>query len=140
MTKKDFESIHHFTQKEIEATGAKIKDVKFELIKALDNLRGTLGVRMFLQKNGLTTGDHSSPEHAAGLAVDWYVTTDFHPMMIMAMAVNVGFKIIGIYWNGKMLSYHTALSPYYKKPWLGRKDKPGDPWKYETVNLDPRIK
>ena len=56
----------------------------------------------------------------------------------ITLAILCGFRGIGIYWNGKQLSFHLDKR---SKPviWTARKAiTNGKVWKYKTVKIDPR--
>ena len=136
MTREDFVNIKYFTSNEIEATGANIKDVQYELIHSLDRLRVLIGKPIKLQFNGLTTGKHKAKEHPNGLACDIYIIdlSAEDAVKVSLMAASVGFRGIGIYWNGKMWSFHLDLRKTFTT-WYGGKPLPGYSWNYKELTF-----
>ena len=128
-----------FSPSEIEATGAKLTDIKLPLMVAFQRFRSLMGRRVKLIFNGLTTGHHKSPLHPGGLAGDFYFDPREGPVKILLVfkaALEAGFKGIGVYWNGKSYSFHFDLRPKYAF-WCGTK-KPGQEWDYDKLIVDPK--
>ena len=139
MNRLDFSVIKHFPPDDVVATGAKLADVQLETMIALDKLRDSIGVAIILIKDGMTTGIHKAVEHPKGKAVD-FTTGKVVPLpKIHAAAILAGFRGFGVYWNGKVWSYHVDLRPEYCAPWIGRKAKPGaSGWAYKQLYVDPK--
>jgi hypothetical protein len=51
--------------------------------------------------------------------------------------VLAGFQGIGVYWNGKIISYHGDIREDSFGQWTGKK-KPDGTWEYGPLILDPR--
>ena len=135
MTKSDFVNygIVCFSASEIIATGAQLKDVQARLIQHLDRLRRLLGTPIYLVKNGLTTGSHTSELHADGLAVDCTMGC-IEPNAILKTALEADFRGIGFYWNKKWTSVHLDLRPAHAF-WIGVKK--GSKWSYRALIQNP---
>lgn len=134
MEEKDFAEcdIKHFTKEEIERTGAKLADVKTELIIVLDDFRELAGRVVVLLPNGMTTGQHKAKEHPQGKAVDIGFretdgAVDMQAMFISAL--EAGFTGIGIYWNGIAYSMHLDMRESYSF-WKGTKNHGDTAWRY----------
>lgn len=131
----------HFSEKEITRTGAKLKDINFESMYKLEVFRVRIGRRVLFQKNGITTGDHSSEGHKKGKAFDVRFDTrdgkvDFaFCLKALKTALSVGFVVIGLYFNGIEYSFHLEDSEEYRF-WRAVKDGKG--WKYFGLIADPQ--
>lgn len=146
MHRQDFHDwkIKYFTPEEFESTGAILDHVQLQLALAMDRFRGYMGRPFALIKHGMTTGKHKAPEHATGLAVDGYVPRldDPHDNIkaedVFKDALLAGFRGIGVYWNGRIYSFHLDLRPDFSF-WTGNKPSPGaGDWKYGKLVNDPR--
>lgn len=140
MTTEEALTLKYFTAEEIEKTGAKLFEVKLVLFQRMDKFRTLINRRIRLLHNGLTTGNHKSPEHSQGMACDCYLDprdgkTDFY--FIFKCAIDAGFNKIGIYWNGTTYSFHLAIAPK-SAFWLATKKKQGEPWKFGALLRDPK--
>jgi len=141
MTREQFNMIHHFTAKEVEATGARISDVNFRLLLAYDTYRDILGVPIQFVKDGITTGDHAKNpwQHKNGIAGDsCFLKNPPKAEAIFRAGLQAGFRGIGIYWNCQVYSVHLDLRETYSF-WRAHKKKNGQ-WEYlPLLNLfDPR--
>lgn len=142
MIKEDFKKyyITNYTPEEVEATGAKLKDVQPQTMIAIQAFRTALNRKVKLIVNGMTTGKHKAPEHPGGLAVDCMLDEKDGPVAINTLveaALNAGFKGIGIYWNGVVFSFHFDLRKEYQL-WYGSKPKPGvGDWTYRDLFAKP---
>lgn len=141
MIKQDFETLDYFQANEIIATGAKLKDVQYELLFFLDRLRKKLGKPIYLCKNGLTTGMHKNKLHYEGLAADFSIAnknTDVN--LIFKACMETGFKGMGIYYsqNTKNYSFHIDRGKDYRF-WTGYKKKGDRDWFYGNLIIDPKI-
>jgi hypothetical protein len=136
MKESDWKLIRHFQAKEVIATGASPSDVKVELFLALDKFRDKVGSPVFLIRDGLTTGKHSSPGHKNGTAVDGFLRDTVRADTLFKAALESGFRAIGIYWNGTVLSFHLELDTEYRF-WVGRKKKGAASWTYGELIIDP---
>ena len=126
-----------FTKAEIEATGAKIEDINQMAFLKLIEFRESINCSVHLIFNGITTGNHKSPGHPSGRAFDIRVP-NANSYDVFKVAIDAGFKKIGIYWNGNEYSYHLEDS---KKSsfWSGKKDSPGvGSWKFSPLIVNPR--
>jgi len=140
MTRMDFVNcgIKHIYPEDIIDTGATLESVQCETISKLDRLFGMLKVRCHLIKNGITTGQHVAPEHPAGLAVDFWVESGPSHYEILERVLDCGFRGRGLYWNGKILSYHADLREHHAS-WCWKKKAPGQPWTEKgPLIVDPR--
>lgn len=145
MLRQDFQdwNIRHFTPEEIEATGADLKKVQVVLVAAMDRFREILGRPFKLIKDGMTTGHHKAPEHAAGLAVDGFVpgldgvADPITAEDVLKAALKAGFHGIGVYWNGGIYSFHFDLRPDFSF-WTGTKSPSVPGWNYGKLINDPR--
>lgn len=136
MKPADWKRIRHFTPAEIAATGARPEDVDQTALLMLDEFRELLGVGVHLFKNGVTTGQHSSPGHPAGRAFDCYLKAKVDFRRVLGAAVKAGFTAIGVYWNGAAYSFHLEWDPKGIRLWTGRKNAKGG-WIYGTLLTDP---
>lgn len=143
MKESDFRdsAIHNFTAKEIKDTGARLEEVQLLTIFRLNMFRVSVGKKIKLQKNGLTTGEHSSPEHKDGKAVDFYFDDGSLAgksiTEIVFMLVSCGFHGIGVYHNGKAYSFHADIGQRLRS-WTAIKDKTNN-WQYSQLFIDPKI-
>jgi hypothetical protein len=137
MLSENFKSLKFFTQREVEATGANIKDVQLGLMLGIDLFRGKIDALIHLLKNGMTTGDHKAEEHPKGEAIDFYFDIAMDIRKFIVTAILCGFRGIGIYINDKgQISFHLDLRPDLTI-WKAKKNKKGI-WKYETISFDPQ--
>ncbi len=133
--------IRNFTPAEIEATGAALEDVRWETLQMLQAFRDSMKRAVILLPNGLTSGDHSSPQHPLGLAVDvGFREKDgkVPPVLIFKSALIAGAKGIGIYWNGFAYSVHLDLRNEYAF-WAGVKGHRQKAWNYRPLINDPKF-
>lgn len=138
MTLDEAKTLRRFTAAEIEATGARLEDVQFKTFQAMDKFRDLLGRPVHLLPGGITTGSHKSTEHSAGLAVDCYLDGDTDPYFVFKQALNAGFNRVGIYWNGRMYSFHVALGEAYGF-WTGLKKLGARQWSYGKLRFDMHL-
>ena len=139
MIKSDFNKIQFFTQSAIEATGSNIEDVKTELVLRYDHFRKLLNRRVYLIKNGITTGVHSSKSHSNGLAGDHYLDPadgEIDIVYSFKCALEAGFKEYGVYWNGAAYSFHLGCNKRYKF-WSCKINVYGR--QYYSLITDPRL-
>ena len=141
MKPEDFKKVRKFTQVEVERTGAKIEDVKAELIFGLDRVRLEVDRRIKPLKNGFTTGKHSSREHPDGKAVDFIfyekdgVITQDTLYTLHKAGLDNGFMGFGFYFNGRVWSFHLDRRKVYAA-WTGRKSAPGKgSWVYKRMSI-----
>ncbi len=143
MKPEDFKKygINKFTPEEIERTGAKLSDVKVDTMIRLNKFRIISGRRVYLVLNGLTTGNHKSPEHPDGKAVDGY----YHPAdgdvdykSIFYKGLESGFKGIGIYYNKENDLYTFHLDTGRFRCWGAYKEKKHLKWNYFSLLVDPK--
>lgn len=116
MLTNDFKyfGIKNFTAKEVQNTGANLQDVNLFTMLALQRFRVHPYVNraVILLPGGLTTGNHASYEHPAGLAVDIAFREQDGKIIIKRLvyaAVESGFRGIGTYWNGIAWSMHLDI-------------------------------
>jgi len=141
MKAKDFQDygIQNVRAQDITGTGAPLDSVNVFLVRRLDEFVGRAGVKVVFLPNGLTTGVHRSTWHPRGLAADIAFDVDQDEVDIYALwklAIEVGFRGVGIYWNGVAYSMHLDLRPRLAF-WGGSKAQ-GGPWDYSGVFTDPR--
>jgi len=140
MKKEDFLNIKYISQAEVEVTGANIADVKIELISKISQLREQVGSPFYFQKNGITTGDHKSPEHPNGEAGDGWFGGNWDWKRIKetyVKAVRLGFNGIGIYHNSIMYSWHLDIGKDIRD-WTAKKKIGDNNWIYGKLLLDPK--
>lgn len=125
----------------MEKTGANISIVKFSLLLGLDRVRRDLSRRIILLRNGLTSGEHSAPEHRQGIAVDFTFLPKDGPIdqsclyTLLKAAIDHGFRGVGFYFNGIMWSFHLDLRKDLTL-WTGRKAEPGKgPWVLKQMSV-----
>jgi len=131
----DFDYITHFTSNEVIATGAHIEDVAYLTIKYLDRVRSLVDKPIKLIHNGLTSGNHTSRTHLEGCAVDFYVMDDIshtEAVKVALYGVSVGFRGIGVYWNGEAYSFHFDTRNELGT-WYGTKTNKNDSWCYHGL-------
>lgn len=141
MKAKDFQDfkIEHIRPQDITATNAPLDSVNLYLVLDLNEFIGRAGVPVVLLGNGLTTGKHRATWHPRGLAVDVAFNCSQDQVKIYdlwKLAIEVGFKGIGLYWNGRAYSMHLDKRPSPLALWGGTK-KDGQ-WDYFSVFQDPR--
>jgi len=141
MKPEDFKKVKKFTQSEIERTGAKIEDVKAELIYGIDRVRLEVDRRIKPLKNGLTTGKHSSREHPDGKAIDFTfddrdgVVKQDTLYTLFRAGLDNGFRGFGFYFNGNVWSFHMDRRAIFAA-WTGRKSAPGTgSWVYKRMSI-----
>jgi hypothetical protein len=138
---KDFADygIQKVTPEDITGTGAPLDSVNVFLILRAAEFVNRCGLPVVWLPNGLTTGHHQATWHPRGLAWDLAFNTDQRRVKmydLWKLAIEVGFKGIGIYWNGVAYSMHLDLRPSLAM-WGGSKIA-GSEWDYFSVFLDPR--
>ena len=138
MTRFDFVlwRIRDFSPEEVEATGAALGDVPVPTMRAVQRFRTAAGLPVKMLYNGMTTGNHVSEYHPAGLAVDIYVVGRVTAADIRNWALLAGFRGIGIYWNGSCYSAHLDLRRDYG--FWGRRKGPDGKWREAALFADPR--
>ena len=136
MTKYQFGEIEFFTADECQRTGADVAAIQYPLMLALDRFRKLVGCKVFILKNGLTSGNHRSKAHALGMAVDVTVEHERTPQEIFKIAMKCGFDAVGVYHNTRAYSYHLGihgmLSLWSATPY------PDGSWKYGPLIVDPK--
>lgn len=147
MLSQDFDALPNFTMQEVLATNAKIQDVQFDTLRRLQLFRSKLSfyynqsVTVHLVKNGLTTGTHSRHSHPQGKAVDCYLGIGFnrdwaHVYQGFKTALEVGYKEIGLYWNGNIYQFHLGINEQYHF-WTGYKAPRQKTWRYSGLIINP---
>jgi hypothetical protein len=117
--------IENFTADEVRRTGAALVDVNPFTMRALQAFRTHKLVdrTVILLHNGITTGEHKSWQHPNGTAVDVCfrdVGSPVVPKQLVYAAEDVGFRGIGLYYNGAAISMHLDLGPDIRR-WCGVK-------------------
>lgn len=142
MTDQDFTllKIRHFTADDVRATGAQLMDVDLRLLCALDRFADQAQRAIVLLHNGLTTGEHMSDTHRAGLAADIAFHDDEGVLDISSLviiAANCGFRGIGVYWNQAAYSMHLDLR---QRPgqWARWRRHRETVWHETALIVDPR--
>ena len=135
-----FAGICHITAQDVLNTGATLDSVNIRTIQAADAWITLMCRKVVLLHDGLTTGQHESPTHAMGLAVD--VAFDDSEGMLdvshaVMMAVSVGFRGVGVYWNGTAYSMHMDLGMTFRQ-WAWWKHDAADAWTKDGLIVDPR--
>lgn len=144
MTEIDFRTlgIVNFTQAEVIATGADLKDVVAMTMVRLQRMRNLLNHPIGLLKNGLTTGEHLSDEHGQGLAVDYFLHAGVEVKCenIMRVSLMVGFWGFGCYYNNEtgFYSFHGDSRPV-PGFWGGSKQDTESAWLYYQLLVDPKV-
>jgi hypothetical protein len=143
MTQNQLDLCPNFDKKEIEATGAKIADIDFSAFMVLQNFRIAINRSLYFQEDGITSGIHDSKQHPEGKAFDIYfndkngkVTYEVIKQYFY-IALRVGFRRIGIYYNGVMYSMHLDIGPEYGF-WIAAKGKKIKSWVYNSFLTDPK--
>ncbi len=125
----------YFNLGEIKATGADPEKIERETIITLVTFRKLIRRPIILLPGGLTSGDHE-PEslHFKGKAVDFMLGTQPpHLDFVVERMLRAGFRGIGVYWNGRLNSFHGDTRPEVEF-WSGVKPIPGKgAWKYGTL-------
>jgi hypothetical protein len=128
------------TEKMVSDTGGNMSTLKPELIEALDRMfHHSLDIKCELHfpPSGFNSGKHDGPWHPRGAAVDFYLTGNQPPIFeIIALMILSGFTGIGVYWNGKIISFHGDIRPDFAQ-WVAVK-RDGS-WKYSALINDPRL-
>ena len=143
MLLSDFDKykIKKFTGHEVERTGSRLVDVNVFTMVKLQAFRMHPKVRraVVLLPGGMTTGEHGSFQHPNGTAVDiafHELERPLSPKQLVYAAVDVGFRGIGLYYNGTALSMHLDLGPELRR-WLWIKPHRSDRWTRIDLILDP---
>jgi hypothetical protein len=128
------------TPAEVEATGASLSAVNLETILCLDEFCRIAAVEIELLHNGLTSGGHESPEHPLGMAVDFAVRAKpgqrVNVLHHVPMLYWVGYRGVGVYWNGVAYSYHADIGDSFRQwSWERKPDQKG--WTKRALILDP---
>jgi len=138
MKRTDFDSLEYFSYNEIKLTGALINGLQFVLMDRVDKLRDAIKRRIHPLKNGFNSGEHKSIYHKTGYAIDFTLDPKDGPVDVnymICMMEQIGFKGIGVYWNGKQWSFHGDLRQKVGK-WKAL--KVGGGWLYTPlVDSDP---
>jgi len=142
MREEDFkiQNIYTFSPAEVRGTGAHLDDIQLPLLLALHRFRKTLRRRVVLLPNGMTTGEHTAPEHRLGLAADIaFIEADGKVLVeyIFKAALTAGIKGIGIYWNGSAYSVHLDLRGSFAF-WSAVKKHRENNWIYAGLIIDPK--
>jgi hypothetical protein len=129
------------TEKMISDAGGNWKGLKQELIDSIDALfHAFLGrAEIHIVQNGLNSGNHDGKYHPLGMAVDFYLsfTGKEVPLFeIIALMIFSGFRGIGVYWNGKIISFHGDVRDEFAQ-WKAVKGPDGK-WIYTALINDPR--
>lgn len=138
MTIDEAKTLKHFSAAEIEATGAKLTDVRLSLFQRMDAFREDIKRSVHPLHNGITTGNHKSPEHPDGRACDFILSESdgpVDPYFVFKRLIDADFNRIGIYFNGQVYSFHAAYATR-SGFWSGYKKGPGGPWTYGQLLLD----
>lgn len=142
MIKTDFikYDIIDFSPEEIENTGAELQDVQLITIYKLQKFRLLENRPISLLPGGLTTGNHKSPEHYRGKAVDIAIPgnqENVNVSQVFKNALQAGFKGFGVYHNGTAYSFHLHIGKKFAF-WLGYKKHREKDWKYKSLIIDPK--
>ena len=139
MTLEDYNSLPNFSAHEVVKTGGDPLQMQRQAMYMLQDFRTLIDRRFRFQYGGLNSGNHASKEHPAGCAIDGYLDPrdgDVDQRAIQKVfkaALQVGFKGIGIYYNGTLWSFHLDTRAEYGL-WTGRKKAPGaGGWVYRNM-------
>jgi hypothetical protein len=138
----DFEDfgLDNYTAVEVENTGAKLEDVKLNLMISVQRFRENVNRRVRLLPNGLTTGGHKSPEHPNGEAADCAFYAEDGSItigVIVKAALDAGIKGLGVYWNGIAFSVHLDVGKR-RRFWYAEKDGPDAMgWEFKSLFVTP---
>jgi hypothetical protein len=134
--------------KDVVATGGDYAGVSKDLINAINVLMAALPSEcsiVFL-KNGFNSGKHDGEYHLKGMAVDFAievsrekdkcVLSNSEIFNVIAKMILSGFDGIGVYWNGKVHSFHGDVRGEYAQ-WSAVKTDTGK-WKYMALIDNPR--
>jgi len=141
MTKRQIDLFPNFSHGEIIKAGGKLSGIDFRAFAKLQNFRTAINRRVKFQKNGINSGKHNSKEHDDGKAFD--IRFDKRDGVVKFTDVNgyvkaaltVGFKGIGVYWNGTEYSMHLddgKTLDWWSAHKINRK------WAYLAFLQDPR--
>jgi len=133
--------VRHFTWQEVEATGAALSGVQARTIYLLDDWRHDIGRTVLLLFNGITTGQHASPYHPAGKAVDICFRETDGPVDIVRYvmaALRCGFTGVGVYWNGTCYSMHLDWGATLRQ-WARWRSHGELDWHETGLVQDPRL-
>jgi hypothetical protein len=134
MNSEDFHKLPNFTEMEVGATGADFKEVQLATMETLQAVRTMTGRAIFLIKNGLTTGKHTSHRHPAGEAVDFKFGGYINPIVVVSAMLACGFKGVGVYkWSCGNYTFHGDTRPEFGG-WYRETDADGETHTYALFN------
>lgn len=114
------------TLDELKRANATLEGLNYEAFLKLCLFRKEINAPIFFMFNGLNSGSHQSKGHPEGKAFDLTVKgKSFY--QVYKIAVKVGFFAFGLYYNGKIYSYHLEDSEEVRR-WIKIKEKQGSPW------------
>ncbi len=131
--------IANFPPEEIIDSGAKLEDVCSETIICLQRLRSKLMTPINILKNGLTSGGHKSQEHKNGKAVDVYIKKFKNTNSVIYIALECGFRGIGVYYNRETKTYTFHFDLGKTRFWGAFKNRTKENWTYFQILKDPKI-
>ena len=123
----------YFSTKEILNAGSSPELLTDELKKVLDYFAGLMklnfGAKVYviLLENGLTSGQHASPEHREGKAVDFVIINktgnSIRAYQVTQMMSYAGFRACGAYWNGIAWSFHGDVGDRFRQWFWDKREK-----------------
>ena len=123
----------YFSTKEILNAGSSPELLTDELKKVLDYFAGLMklnfGAKVYviLLKNGLTSGQHASPEHREGKAVDFVIINktgkSIRAYQVTQMMSYAGFRSCGAYYNGVAWSFHGDVGDRFRQWFWDKREK-----------------
>lgn len=130
--------ITDFKPAEITRTGSRVSDVQLQVMTSAQAMRERLGRRV--KPISFTGGKHSANSyHYLGRAMDFVLYAQDGEIVIADVfkaAVNAAYNGVGIYWNGKMWSFHVDTRSAFGF-WSATKKKGQRKWTYFPLSLDP---
>jgi hypothetical protein len=130
--------LNHFSKGELIMAGGEPDTMYASTLVKLDLVRELLDIPVFIVKNGLNSGDHRSPYHDLGLAVDAFPSPDLFadlydndPCALFRILLKAGFTGIGIYRHRKGFWGFHADERLDPATWLARPGKKG--WIYSPL-------
>lgn len=128
MSPDSLHELRYITKAMLEQASANIPGMQLDSVMKLDRFAEKMmddGFKVTLVFNGCNSGEHLSPEHASGQAIDFAFDGSVPPVwrVVCALAYE-GFKAIGVYINqARIFSFHA--DPVRYRQWGRWKDKAG---------------
>ena len=120
----------------IVSTGANVGTLNIGFFVKLQRFYDIIGTEFYIMKNGLNSGKHTPDgAHYDCLAGDLAFYVEVDPYKVYKAAVQAGFLGIGVYWNGKVYSFHLDTRASFGS-W-GAKKVNGS-WQYYGLFRNPK--